>query len=198
MGQTFQPRSDAERRSADHRRQPVCRQPWPGARSIDRRRDLGGGGAAPDDGSDVNHPDRKELLAAAQWLHRCRIQLHPIERRRAAQSELGHRLPPARFADAADRIADPDQEGRRNGSGRSLVGGDVLPEISVAALVHPGRGPVRVEREPRARAAVAGSRGHRSPPGQQQSRANGASAPGWRSTTSGAWMSNRPRTSKHS
>ena len=71
-----------------------------------------GRGVAPDVGGDVDHSDRNGPLEATRWVDRRRVQLYAVQRCFAAQSEFGHRLPPARVPGTAHRIAHPDKERR--------------------------------------------------------------------------------------
>ena len=119
MGQALEPRGDACGRSAHDRWPPIPGQSRTGGRPIDRRRDLRRRRIASDVGGDIDHPDRSGLLAAARWVDRRGVQLYPVQRCGAAQSELGHRVPPARVPDTAHRVAHPDEERRRFGSRRS-------------------------------------------------------------------------------
>ena len=123
VGQAREPGREASGRSGHHRRPPIPGQPRAGDGSLDHRRDPRGRGLAPDVGGDDDHSDRKELLEAARWLDRRRVQLYAVERRRAAQCELGHRVPQARVPGTAHRVAHPDAERRRFGPRRSGVRG---------------------------------------------------------------------------
>ena len=51
----------------------------------------------------------------ARWLGRFRLQLHPVERRRSAQRELGHRVSQARVSFGVHRVVHEDATGRRRG-----------------------------------------------------------------------------------
>ena len=151
---------------------------------------------AADAGGDDRHAGRVGLLGAARRRDRCRVQLHPIERHRADEPELGHGLPQARVPRTAYRVAHADADGRRRGSRRSRIDRGLVSEVPLAEVVHRRRGPLRNEREPRARAAVAGGVRLSARGWSTAIARSSRSAPAWCSTTSAAWTSKRRRTSR--
>ena len=69
-------------------------------------------------GSDDHQDRRRELLETARRFDRPWIQLHPLERRRAAQFQLQHGFAETGLPGSAHRVDDGDPDRRRRGARR--------------------------------------------------------------------------------